>query len=234
MEESYRSEMKKLVFRKSQALKKCKSKAEKTAVELSFQKLEQDLLIQRSPQVVVLVEEETERNDTQLIKSRQRREDKLEKQKKREAEIRDLVGDGSAELALQAAEMQAIIARLADLGRTLEQVAPDGDCLFASLMLGDTRVLREKVAEYLVLNESEFAPFVDDSVSFPEYCESIRNNAWGSDIELQAISRIFNIGIRVVTVDGIVEFGDNSLDPVTITYHARQYTSPHYNATRLI
>lgn len=232
-----RAEVRRLMFEKSNALKKCKSKAEKQAVEMKYQ----NVCLKKAPTVEAAVELECPMLYARVAKeaslASKRRDKRAEQQMRREADIRKLVGDGSSEQAMQRTELDTIIGKLAEKGLTLEPIQPDGDCLFASVSFALQSVpcsnLRNRVAEFLLSHRSEFEAFVSD-VCFEEYCNGIRTSQWGSDVELEALSRMLQRRISVVSANQDFDFGTTfEGPPIYITFHERQYTSPHYNATRI-
>ena len=227
-----RSELKKLQFEKSQHLKRAKTKAEKRDIETKYMKLEQALL--GAPTVVnediVVVVPDILYKETEISRGQKKKEEKLRRKSEREDANRAEVGDGSIEAELQRAEMESV-KRMIPSGFEIVPVEADGDCLFTSvgMQVGcEVHALRDKVADYLHAQREEFEMFIDSD--FREYCDGIRHRQWGSDIELEVISRLLNVEIQVYTLNSVLKFGAGHEKFVRISFHERQFTSCHYNA----
>ena len=231
---SKRAELKKLQFQKSQELKKAKSKQDKQAVEDKYRLLEESL---KGPTIISTAAAPEVALPDSLYKERERSKAQLKKERKKErlaeerAVITASVGDGSAEAAERQAELDAILERLPG-DFEIFQIEPNGDCLFSSIAMQllntSTSELRNEVANYLESNKDEFAAFVDED--FGVYVSGMRKSSWGSDVELEAVSRLFRRRVEVFTATQILEFGSGFGNPVRLSFHERQYSSPHYNA----
>ena len=239
---SRRGELKKLHFQKSQEMKKAKSKADKEAIEAKFRDLEANLLgtskvpAGADPQPDEVLPASLYKEQSEMSRAQKKKESKRAKDELKRAELVAAVGDGSAEAALALSEMAAIQERL-PTRFIIKDIPSDGDCMFSSLtvqMEGSfaPRDLREMVADYLSANEDEFKFFMDDESSFDDYCSGIRTSSWGSDLELEIVSRILEKPILVYTPDRVISIGENfsSSDPLRVSFHRLQYSSPHYNA----
>jgi len=236
---SKRSEIKKLHFQKNQELKKAKSKADKDKIEAKYKELENKW----APQVV---EVDTEipvvplslyKDQQEISRAQQKKESKKTKEEAKRQETIAAVGDGSLELELAKNERAAIESRI-PAGFHIMETRADGDCMFASLRahLGDSMTcteIRNLVADFLIANEDEFKFFVYES-DFTVYCNGLRESAWGSQIELEALSRIMERCILVYTPDRIITVGESfktdEIELLRISFHQRQFSSPHYNA----
>jgi hypothetical protein len=87
------------------------------------------------------------------------------------------------------------------------------------------------VADYLSANEEDFKYFIDEESSFEDYCAGIRSSSWGSELELEIVSRIFEKPILVYTPERVISIGENfTTKPLRVSFHRLQYSSPHYNA----
>ncbi len=241
---SRRAEIRKLHFEKSQQLKKAKSKAEKKAIEDKYALLESGLIANVSSDATTSVVDippptvslpESLYVEKELTKTQLKKERKAVAMATREQLIKADVGDGSEALLMRQNEVQEILGRI-PRACTIVDIAPDGDCLFASIV-GQLKSgysvakLRDATAKYMLENRPDFEPFVDNAgSSFETYCEGIRTSVWGSDLELQAIARMLGITIVVYTADSELKFGNDSGRPVRLSFHERQYTSNHYNA----
>ena len=245
---TYRSEMKKLLFQKTQELKKCKSATEKANIQEKYKLLEDELNVSREAPTVDTIECVVkspsigvssgpvldEPPSFYACKSVSRSANRRKQRDLHAQSLRESLGDGSEELRLQEEEMSRIIAQITQHGKNIFQIQPDGDCLFAAIAIQlqnvCSKTLRNLVADYLQSNREEFEPFI--TIDFDEYCNDIRESLWGSDIEVEIISRIYKKPVWIFNGEAnIVKFGiPNEKETICLTYHQRQYTSPHYNA----
>ncbi|XP_077224383.1 SEC-C motif-containing protein / OTU-like cysteine protease family protein isoform X3 [Tasmannia lanceolata] len=79
------------------------------------------------------------------------------------------------------------------LGLKVIQVTADGNCFFRALadqLEGNEEEhgkYRRMVVEYIMKNQAEFEPFIEDDVPFDEYCKSMeKDGSWAGHMELQA------------------------------------------------
>jgi hypothetical protein len=238
---SRRSELKKLHFQKTQEMKKAKSKADKEAVEAKFRDLEASLLSISNPLAgsnvpsLEILPESLYRAQGEVSRAQKKRESKRAREDMKRADIVAAVGDGSAEAALALNEMSDIMSQVPE-GFIVKDIPSDGDCMFASLTvqmegLFCSRDVREMVADYLSANEEDFKFFIDEESSFEDYCAGIRSSSWGSELELEIVSRIFEKPILVYTPERVISIGENfTTKPLRVSFHRLQYSSPHYNA----
>lgn len=89
--------------------------------------------------------------------------------------------------------------------------------------------------DYIESHEEEFKPFVEDDLSFKEYCQSMREDGtWAGHVELQAISLLTLCNICIHRYQSprwhIRNFGDSRARVIHISYHDGE----HYNSVRLI
>ncbi|OQV17446.1 putative OTU domain-containing protein 6B [Hypsibius exemplaris] len=142
---------------------------------------------------------------------------------------------------------------LDDYSVKLVEVRSDGNCLYHSLVhqlfLNGTVIsvpeLREKTAHYMERHPDDFKPFLvhhDTGASFTaddfrQYLLDILNtNAWGSQVELRAISASLKWPIRVLQAEGThvligEEYSDEERMPLTIVYHRHELSlGEHYNS----
>jgi hypothetical protein len=234
---SRRNELKKLHFQKAQELKKAKSRAEKERIEAKYKDLgERDS--EPSPHAFspIVLPESLYREEHEVSRAQMKKVARKAKEEAKRKEIVASVGDGSLELELAQNESLCIKEKI-PAGFEIIQIAADGDCMFASLQahLGESiscKELRELIADFLSSHEDEFRFFVDRE-DFQEYCEEVRTTAWGSDIELEALSRLLERSIIVLTAERIITVGEQfseQTEPLRISFHLHQYSSPHYNA----
>lgn len=231
---SKREELKKLVFQRSQELKKCKTKQEKEQVETKYKVFEDALLgksnavQQAAPSIPLNLYSDQPK---ELSKSQKKKVSKNEREKLARDAVVTQVGDGSLEQALSKEEIKDIENQLPE-GVTIAQIPADGDCMFSSIIMHVSCTvldLRERISSYIKSHREEFECFIDEN--FDSYCESIRKSAWGSDIELEATSRIFERPVKIFAKRRILSFGESfKSEPILLSFHERQYSSAHYNA----
>ncbi|KAJ9104795.1 hypothetical protein QFC19_003936 [Naganishia cerealis] len=184
----------------------------------------------------------------------------------------------NAKLDREKAEEEQIITRVChELGVELYEIEPDGHCMYSAIadqlhLLGLTKsptytATRRAAAQYLADNADAFMPFVasvhgedmagatDDGMMTPEgyreYCKRVEQSGdWGGEIEIQALSKYYNIPIHVIqhgpphiishtpvdegsgplTAEQAKLAGDKV---VRISYHRRMYgLGEHYNSLR--
>ena len=115
----------------------------------------------------------------------------------------------------------------------------DGNCLFASISVvayGNPRfhmVIRDKVMDYILVNKEYFKNFIQTQIeSIEQYVQRKRmNGVWGDDVELQAISEIYDRAIEIYAYQTqpmrtFHERSENDKEPFRISYHGNS----HYNA----
>jgi hypothetical protein len=81
----------------------------------------------------------------------------------------------------------------------------DGNCLFRAVAFAlrgtqqEHARIRRQAVEYEWQHRSEFEIFVPE-MPFEQYCERMRcDGVWGSELELQAMSRLFNVQFRILS-----------------------------------
>jgi hypothetical protein len=126
---------------------------------------------------------------------------------------------------------------LAKYGLHIFPVEGDGNCLFrsfAQVYAGSEHKHAEyrlACCDYMEEHVDDFKAFVDDSVEFSDYVATMRQDAeWGTQLELTALCRCFNVSAVVFQVDGVhYEIHlqeDDSTPTFLITYHDQE----HFNA----
>ncbi|KAI5454718.1 OTU protein [Naganishia albida] len=184
----------------------------------------------------------------------------------------------NAKLDREKAEEEQVITQVCnELGVQLHEIEPDGHCMYSAIadqlhLLGLSRdpsyhATRHAAAKHLVENADAFMPFVasihgedmagatDDGMMTPEgyreYCKRVEQSGdWGGEIEIQALSKYYNIPIHVIqhgpphiishtpvdegsgplTAEQAKMAGDKV---VRISYHRRMYgLGEHYNSLR--
>jgi OTU domain-containing protein 5 len=135
----------------------------------------------------------------------------------------------------------------------IKQMGRDGNCMFRSVsdqIYGNEEyhnVVREKCMDYLLIEREFFSQFVEGGdKEFDNYINMKRKSGvWGDDVELQAISELYNRPIEIYSGsnkplktfhENIKDFNlkDNSnkenknikVSPIRISYHGNE----HYNS----
>ena len=129
----------------------------------------------------------------------------------------------------------------------IKEVKSDGNCMFRAVsdqVYGKDEyyeLLREKCMDYIVILRNFFEPFIEDDFDF-YIKEKRKNQTWGDDIELEALSEIYNRPIEIYKGSNIPlktfhenkyfsddeEYKNNnfSLTPIRLSYHNKN----HYNS----
>lgn len=89
-------------------------------------------------------------------------------------------------------------------GLAIRDVSNDGNCFFRAVsdqLYGTEEYhmkLRERACDYLLAHKDHYQCFVDDEQSFDDYVADMRaDGVWADNLELQAISMVYNVNIRV-------------------------------------
>lgn len=96
------------------------------------------------------------------------------------------------------------------------------------------RELRAKCVQYMRENEPDFAPFIEDNKSFNSYVtEMSRCGVWGGNLELQALSMVLGVNIRIHQLQGspsydIRNFSHRKAPVIHLSYHRNE----HYASVR--
>ena len=129
----------------------------------------------------------------------------------------------------------------------IKKVSGDGNCMFRAVsdqVYGSEQyhsILREKCMDYLVVQKRFFELFIEGD--FNNYInEKRKNGTWGDDIELEALSEIYNRPIEIYSgstkplrsfhedkkfyLDKNNKNKDIVLTPIRISYHGKK----HYNS----
>lgn len=137
------------------------------------------------------------------------------------------------------------------------EIRPDGHCMYSAVAsqlngvgltpqiltpgsLDETkpkegfRAVRNSAAAFIETHADDFAPFLE--VPIGEYVHQIRSSAeWGGQLELQAISKAYNINLNVVQADGSIEKIESGQGSETkqiwLAYYRHSFgLGEHYNA----
>lgn len=116
-------------------------------------------------------------------------------------------------------------------GMRIIEIGRDGNCLFRAIAhqaYGDEdehRVVRQKCMDYIISEREYFKDFIiGGNESVDVYVQRKRANAvWGDDVELQALSEIYNrpIEIYAYSADPMRTFheSDGKEVPFRLSYH---------------
>lgn len=139
---------------------------------------------------------------------------------------------------------------LLNQGHLIREMNSDGNCLFRSLSDqlynddgDDHGTVRKEICDHLEQHKDEFQSFLlmneddEDVMNIDDYVEHMREHTtWGSDIEIVAASRKYNVGIKVFSTHyGVLRFGnheeqgnksDDSDSDLLLSYHGND----HYNS----
>eukprot|EP00871_Galdieria_phlegrea_P005731 jgi/Galph1/645/GphlegSOOS_G5308.1 len=124
-------------------------------------------------------------------------------------------------------------------GLDIRSVKDDGNCLFraaADQIVGSERFyvqLREQVCDYIALHEDYFKDFVEDNQTLEEYLKEMRKDGtWAGNMELQAISLLYGVNIRVHRVDQPSFDLENFKDKNSVVIHLAFHQGEHYSSVR--
>ena len=145
-------------------------------------------------------------------------------------------------------EEQAIKKLCKEEGLAPYEITPDGHCLFASIadqlktrqeIEMSVKELRAKAATYIKANEEMFQPFLFDQntnsmQNVEEYANKVENTAlWGGDIEILALSKIFDSPVRVLMAGrkSMVVNEEGQQPELKIVYYQHKLgLGEHYNS----
>lgn len=183
-------------------------------------------------------------------KAQRRRERKELDAKKRDTEIQQ--SEEENKTSERTLEIKAINKILKSRTLGLHIIKSDGDCLYNSIrhqlelhnVSHTIETLRKIAADYIRANKDELICYMpssrgDDIMSqeeFDDYCHQVENTkAWGSQIEIQALSNALRLKIEVLQAQGrpTISGSDFPNAPhLIVTYHRHFYRlGEHYNST---
>lgn len=246
------------------ALKRSSGKKDKKKLQDDITQLENDLLAKHTKELSELslddpepaedpkeVEDESPAGQVQRISKAQKRRDKKEADaKRREEEL--LQAEEDNKNSTRNLESKAINAILKSRNLKLHSIKSDGDCLYNAVkhqleLAGISRSvesLRQTAADHIRANKDELICYMtsaksDDPMSqeeFDEYCNQVEGTkAWGTQIEIQALSSSLKAVIEVLQSSGSPTIsGSEFKQPhLIVTYHRHFFgLGEHYNSTR--
>lgn len=147
-------------------------------------------------------------------------------------------------------ELEAMADKIDAEGLEVYDIEADGHCLFASIAdqlvqrkdtVVDVQTMRTKAAAYIRSHADDFTPFLFDEttgnlIDVDKYCDELESTAmWGGDIEIKALSHVFNTPIKVFFASQPVMTVSEELpgEPLFIAYYTKIYgLGAHYNSLR--
>lgn len=183
-------------------------------------------------------------------KAQRRRERKEQEAKNRDTEIQQAEEENKT--SERQLEIKAINKILKSRNLALHIIKSDGDCLYNSIrhqlelhnIQHTIESLRKISADYIRANKDELICYMpssrgDDIMSqeeFDDYCNQVElTKAWGSQIEIQALSNALKLKIEVLQAQGrpTISGSDFPNAPhLIVTYHRHFYRlGEHYNST---
>jgi OTU domain-containing protein 6 len=185
---------------------------DKHTEELSKLKIEEENPVEEN-------EEASKSDDGNVRKSKaqRRRERKEQDNKRRESDIQQ--GEEANKTSARQLESKAINRILKSRNLVLYHIKSDGDCLYNAIrhqleffgIYHSVESLRKISADYIRANKDELIFYMpssrgDDIMSqeeFDEYCDQVENTkAWGSQIEIQALSNSLKLKIEILQSEG--------------------------------
>ena len=132
--------------------------------------------------------------------------------------------------------MDAFDAQLATFGLRIVRVASDGNCFFRAIadqVEGNEEKhikYRKMVVEYIMEHREQFESFVEDNVSFEEYCNIMKENGtWAGHMEIQAASMATRTNICIHRLKSsclnIRNFNTRNARTLQLSYHGQHYNS---------
>lgn len=247
------------------ALKRSSGKKDKKKLQDEITQMENDLVTKHADELaklsindVVTAEPEKADEETspdaavQRISKAQKRRDKKELDaKRREEELAQAEEDNKN--SARNLETKAINAILKSRKLKLQSIKSDGDCMYCALqhqleLAGVSQTvesLRKTAADYIRANKDELICYMtsaksDDIMSeeeFIEYCRQVEcTKAWGSQIELQALSNSLKVKIEVLQASGTPTVSGSEFKKrphLIVTYHRHFFgLGEHYNSTK--
>lgn len=183
---------------------------------------------------------------------------------KRQAEIDRLTEEARIEASVipdyKKIEEDGMNDEIVKANLTLYEIQPDGNCLFSSIkdQLENSsnyfldkpllvQELRNLAGAYILKNKSTFEPFMFNEETFQldnidDYVERLQSTSmWGSDKEILAFSKIFNVSISVLSFDTTLKrsntlvINEDELNEtrLNLAYYKHSYgLGEHYNSLR--
>lgn len=198
-------------------------------------------------------QEEAGESAVRISKAQKRREKKEQEAKLREIEI--LQAEEDNKNSARNLEVRTIDELLKSRKLKSISIKSDGDCLYNALshqlnMVGTSESvesLRKIAASYIRANRDDLICFMTSKSNdimtpeeFDEYCNQVeKTKAWGSQIEIQAISNSLRVKIEVLQASGAPTISGSDFGKkrphLIVTYHRHLFgLGEHYNSTSVI
>ncbi|KAJ2356583.1 OTU protein [Coemansia erecta] len=184
-------------------------------------------------------------------KAKQRQQRKAEElrrmQEEAECEAEDMVD-------VAAVETEAIEKLVAGHSLAIQQIRPDGHCLYSAFAdqvstYHDQPVsyaqMRQRAAEYMRNHSDDFIPFMahdnGDMFStddFEQHCDDVERTAtWGGQQEITALSHALQLPVHIYQSGmPVLRIGEDAYaaqTPINLSYHRHAYgLGEHYNSLR--
>lgn len=244
------------------ALKRSSGKKDKKKLQDEITQMENDLIAKQAEELshlaisdpvesVEKAEDEPPSEPVQRIsKAQKRREKKEHDAKRREEELEQAEEDNKN--SVRNLETRAINSTLKSRKLKLHSIKSDGDCLYGAIqhqlglvgVIQSIESLRKLAADYIRAHRDDLICYMtsaksDDIMSqeeFDEYCSQVeKTKAWGSQIEIQALSNCLEVKIEVLQSSGSPTISGNEFKSphLIVTYHRHFFgLGEHYNSTR--
>lgn len=212
------------------------------------QPTESDKTLAESAQKLTISEPQAETTTEQGQgpgKKRNRQKERLARRAAElEAEAVKAEEEASNMTDFRAKESQYMKTEFEKNGLVEQEIAPDGHCLFSAvadqLSQHDIPIegtglpykkIRAAASSFMADNADDFAPFLEED--FDSYVAKMRDTAeWGGQLELTALARKYNVGIKVVQ-DGRTEVIGEGDKTLWLAYYRHGYgLGEHYNSLR--
>lgn len=129
--------------------------------------------------------------------------------------------------------------QLKPLGLDVKNVEADGNCLFRAIsdqLEGHedrAEELRQQCMDYIEVNKEDFQPFVEDDRDFDDYVADMRRDGWwAGNLELQALSKMLEVNIRVHQLNGPAYDVRNFTGSHARVMHLSYHSNEHYASVR--
>lgn len=175
--------------------------------------------------------------EQQQPKKRNRQKERLAKRQAKFDELSaEAADEASQQIDYRKIELDGLTTKCQELKLKQFDIKSDGHCLFNSIsdQLSHRRgiqttypELRKEAGEYIRANKDDFIPFLFNEQTgeledIDEYIESIITTAkWGSDLEVLALSKVYNCPISVLQNGQPVHLinGDAPNDELKLVYY---------------
>lgn len=250
--QQWKRELKDLKAKCKQECGKTKDKKEKKDIEVRYAQLEAELQAKidgvNAPEeeeaIPATGEDLGDKEPKGLSKAARKRQAKNDREKETQR-LRELESEGV--VSLSAIENERMQDQRDEFGFALKDIASDGSCLFRAFShqmkynemenVPDHEALRSICADFLLENASDFQIFMEEPWNsddgYRQYVDKIRDCEWGGQVEITALSRIFEVRVEVYQgkYEPIIQVNEDFPNgPVRLSFHRHLYTCPHYNS----